>query len=612
MLPIKVLGRDRVKGIQQYKTSLEENSNPWQVTQQRIPSRPHQAGILKPFITFFIATLGGLLPAAYGETIIIGGSPGSLTWDSQYTEISVIDFDTNPGQIQPAQNGPEDNISLKLIERGGVVTSPNARIVLETSQSALKGELNHMVSGDTTKAFEVKGVSAIGIIFRIDLGEPFGVNRIKFFPRAGFEEFLLRGFEIFLNDGSEEQKTLAGTPDLKLFKTVERNIESTVDLNIPLQFIRFIEVRQLVRGEWEIDEFQVFGAGFASSASYTSKVFDQRQAAIFGDIIWSKGSIGEPSKANVTISSRSGSTADPTDSLSWSAWSPPYPAGVRSKIISPAPRRYFQFRFDFQTSDIHSAATVDSLAFEVSSSLADSLLGEIWPQNALIGQNTTLTYTLRSHNSRGFDRLEIKTLAPVNLVQSVQIDGENVEWEKVDTENGVQIGFPRIIGNKILRVIFENVALQYNTVFSGNVSDSQKIDNLPQLISAGDAASDSLARGDDLSVTIRVGEDLIHFLETTPAPFTPNNDGINDSVLITYDIANLTGTAPILVEVYDLTGSYIKALYVGMDSSGRYQQVWDGTDASGNRLSPGIYLVRVTIEADSGMESKTHIVPIVY
>lgn len=560
---------------------------------------------------FFVLLLGLAPPTVYGETIIIGGSPDNLKWSEEFAEVSVIDFDTNPGQIQPAQNGPEDNLALKILERGGSISSPNARIVLEVSQSNLDDLLENMISGDTAKAFEVKGVSAIGIIFRIDLGERFGVNRIKFFPRAGFEEFFLKGYEVFLNDGSEEQRTLAGTPDFKLFHSVERNLDTTVDLNVPLQFVRFIEVRQLVRGEWEIDEFQIFGEGFASSASYTSKVFDQDQPAVFGGITWGKGSIGEPTKSDVTLSTRSGSTPDPSDSLAWSPWSPPYPTGIRSEIVSPAPRRYFQFRLQFQTSDILSAATVDSVAFEATPSLADSLLGEIWPQNALIGQNTPLTYTVRSLNSRGFDRLEIKTLAPVEVVQSVQIDGSEVAWEKNTIDDGVQISFPRITGDRILRVVFENIALQYNTVFSGRVFDSRS-DGLPQLITAGDASDDPLARGNDLSVTISVGEQLIHALELAPVPFTPNGDAINDDVLITYDIVNLTGVSPVSVEVYDLSGSRRRVVYDGLDSSGRYQRAWDGRDDSGIALPPGIYLLRVTIEADLVTESKTRILPLVF
>ncbi|MBT5450792.1 MAG: hypothetical protein HOK90_16515 [Gemmatimonadetes bacterium] len=549
---------------------------------------------------------------AYGEIIAIGGGPGTLEWDGQHSDISVIDFTSNPGQIQPAQTGPEDNIALKIIERGGTVTSPNARIVLEISRSNLEGLLKNMVNGDSTKAFEVKGVSATGIIFRIDLGERLGVNRIRFFPRKGFEEFFLQGYELLLNDGSEEQKTLAGTPDFKVFKNVERNLEPIVDLDVPLQFVRFIEVRQLVRGEWEIDEFQVFGAGFASSASYTSKIFDHGQPAVFGGITWAKGSIGEQSKTGVTLSTRSGSTPDPGDSLAWSAWSAPYPAGVRSDIVSPAPRRYSQFRFQLETSEILSAATVDSIAFEVAPALADSLVGEIWPQSALIGQNTLLTYTVKTFNSRGFDRLAIDTLAPVEIVRSVQIDGTEVAWEKTDISGGVEISFPRVTGNQTLRVAFENVALRYNTFFAGRVTDSQQPENLPQAITEGDAAADSLARGNDLSVTIRVGKDLIHSFTVAPAPFTPNGDGINDELQITYDIVNLIDRAQIFVAVYDLTGRVRKVIYSGLNSSGRYRKTWDGTDASGAKVAPGIYLLRIEIDADSGAESKTKIVPVAY
>ena len=262
-------------------------------------------------------------------------------------------------------------------------------------------------------AFEIKIPSATGIILRFDLGERFGVNRIRFFPRAGFEEFFLKGYLVRLNDGSEEQQTVAGNPDLRLFKTVKRNLDPVVDIAVPLQFVRFIEVKQLVRGEWEIDEFEIFGEGFASAAAYTSKVFDENRPAILGGITWATATIGEPTKVSATVSTRSGGTPDPSDSLAWSGWSPPYPAGVRTQIASPAPRQYWQFRVLFQSSDILSAATVDSIAVEVSPALADSVVGEVWPQDAVIGQATELTYWVRSYNSSGFDQLDIETQAPV-------------------------------------------------------------------------------------------------------------------------------------------------------------------------------------------------------
>lgn len=555
--------------------------------------------------------LFGLASTGNSETVVFGGGPGSLAWEDQFLEMTVIDFETNPGFIQPSQTGPEDNISLKLIEQGGTISSPNAKIVLEVSQADLDKLLQYMVDG-RERAFEIKIPSATGIIFRFDLGERFGVNRIRFFPRQGFEEYFLKGFEVSLNDGSEEQQTLFGTPDYRLFRTIERNVNSVVDLPVPLQYVRYIEVKQLVRGEWEIDEFQIFGEGFASAAQYTSNVFNQGGPAVFGDVTWASGSIGEPTKVDVTLATRSGSTEDPTDSTAWSGWSPPYPAGIPQRITSPAPNQYWQFKLDFISSDILSAATVDSIAVEVAPALADSLLGEIWPQNAMIGQATELAYTVRSFNSRGFDRLQIQTQAPVDVVRSVSINGSEVEFEKADIEGGVEIGFPSVSGNSTLRVVFESIALQYNTVFFGKVLNSQRPQNLPQVIRPGDAADDELALGDDLSVTILIAKNIINSLETVPAPFTPNGDGVNELAEITYDIVNLTSATPVAVKAYDLNGSLKRSIHSGLDVSGRYRVTWDGADDGGNMLPPGVYLVRVEVAADTGKESRTAIVPLVY
>ena len=560
----------------------------------------------------------GLAAAGNGETIVFGGGPGSRAWDQAHSDITVIDFEANPGSIQPLQNDPEENISLKLIEREGQITSPNARTVLEVTQSEFEDLLDNMVDGRNT-AFEIKIPSTTGIILRFDLGERFGINRIRFYPREGFEEFFLKGYEVSLNDGSEEQKTVSGNPDLRLFKTVERNLDPVVDIAVPLQFVRFIEVKQLIRGEWEIDEFEIFGEGFPSAAAYTSNVFDEGQPAVFGGITWAKETIGEPTKVSATVSTRSGRTPDPSDSLKWSGWSPPYPAGVRTPIASPAPRRYWQFRVLFQSSDILSAATVDSIAVEVSPALADSVVGEVWPQDAVIGQATELTYWVRSYNSSGFDRLDIETQAPVEVIRSVQIDGTDVAWDKEDIAEedgdivGVRISFPRITGDdRLLRVVFESIALHYNTAFVGRIFDTQRPQNLPQTLVPGDVDADPVAKGDDLSVTTRVVGNRIHFLEAAPAPFTPNGDGVNDQAIVTYDIVNLTGGSPVSVQVYDLAGGLRRVIYSDLDIGGRYQRVWDGADDNGQTLSPGVYLVRVEVAADKGTESKTAVVPLVY
>jgi hypothetical protein len=196
----------------------------------------------------------------------------------------------------------------------------------------------------------------------------------------------------------------------------------------------------------------------------------------------------------------------------------------------------------------------------------------------------------------------------VDVIRSVAIDGTDIPIDFVNVEDGVQISFPKIMGNSTLKVVFDSVALQYNTVFSGKISDSSRPDNLPQLVVAGDI--DTLAGG-DLSVTILVGKNLLHAMDVAPA-ITPNGDGVNDELLITYDIVNLTHAAPVSVRAYDLAGRLVKEIYYGLDSSGRYQKAWDGTDNGRQKMGPGIYLVHLEIEADSGTEGKTAIVSLAY
>ena len=566
----------------------------------------------------FCLTLLALATTGDGETIVFGGSPGSQAWNQAHSEIKAIDFEATPGSIHPLLNDPEDNIALQLIEQGGKITSPNAHIELEVTPIALKGLLKRMVDGDGDTAFEINLPRTTGIRFRVDLGERFGVSRIRFAPREGFEDFFLKGYEVALNDGSEEQTTPSGFPEFRVFKRDERNRNPVIDLLVPLQVVRFIEVRQLIRGEWEIDEFQIFGEGFARAASYTSSVFDERGAAVFGDITWALETIGEPSKVSATLTTRSGRTPNPSDGSEWSRWSPPYPAGVPTQVASPAPRRYWQFRVLFQSEDILSAAVVDSIAVEVSPALADSVVGEVWPQEGVAGPATEFTYWVRTYGSDGFDGLDIETPTPVESVRSVQIDGAEVtDWDHEDIEDdrgdivGVRISLPRVNGDRLLRVVFESSLLNYNTVFVGRVFDSRRPERLPLTLTPGDVAADPLAEGDDLSVTTAIGERM-HTLNVRPVPFTPNGDGANDETTITYGLVNLTDSVPVSVIVYDLAGKRLKTIYTGLDTSRKFSRRWDGTDDSGQKLPPGLYVVRLEVDEDSGIKSRSAIVPLVY
>ena len=97
-----------------------------------------------------------------------------------------------------------------------------------------------------------------------------------------------------------------------------------------------------------------------------------------------------------------------------------------------------------------------------------------------------------------------------------------------------------------------------------------------------------------------------------PAVFTPNGDGVNDETAVTYSILHLLAPSPVAVEVLDLAGRRVRRLRQQQAISGRYTVWWDGRDANGDLVLPGVYLVAVEIAADGGTERRVGQVAVAY
>lgn len=672
----------------------------------------------------FLSSLLGFLIAGdvYGlETYVIGGEdhpwreyawdeadPGALT--------KAVDFDEQPGWITLKRIDPTENIAAQTYERGGRVTVPN--IPLSAKQ---KEVLPGLVNGDSTVALEMKSTPAkkvypYGVLVDLDLGARFGVNRIRFFPRMSelfpFQDDFMRGYEIYLNDGTKQTADEGGRPIFKLIRHEEQNSQPVVDFTMPLQYVRYIRLRSLSLVGWELDEIQVFGAGFVPEATYESLVFDFEDLATFGKLWWSQEKVGDVQRSDIVIRTRSGNDDTPLvyyrklewgeevevskgeyerldltqqgeiryftkegaeiskrdyewlrsedrgdikyyrtggeipfdtngklltkagyDELSpgdrgsilldrengWSDWSPPYEyeeverqGGIQ--IVSPAPRRYLQFRIDLESRDLETAGSVGSLGFQVSTPpVAQEILAEIAPGTAKPGALETFTYAVRPvirEGDTGFDRLEIETPTRVDTVQSVRIDGEKVNFKLLDvTADHFTVGFPRMVPDQVLTLTFVGMVLTYGTPFSAKAFDSET-GELKQSVIGGDATPDIATNG--IFVDTRLGGSLIVSLVMRPNPFTPNGDGVNDDLKIRYDLIQLGRKMPVSVKVYDLSGSLVRTLYTGRQRSGIYTILWDGKAEDGAWVSPGVYIVGIRLETDSGVQSRTKAISVVY
>jgi len=242
------------------------------------------------------------------QTVAIGNTPGG-----------VIDFSYREGWILPESADEAENVASGLLARGGAVTAP-------TVLSDLKAELSKMIDTNPATAFERKSVAgrnanALGVVLEFDLGARFGVSRLRFYPRNGdpaqptpdtpFQDDFLRAFEVLFNDGRQE--TMAGgLPVFTSILNISQNASPLVELEVPPQYVRYVQLKSQTAVGFEIAEFEVYAQGFVPTAAYYSDVFDLgERLAIWGNLRWEEEIIADPLRSQVAISTRSGHDASP-------------------------------------------------------------------------------------------------------------------------------------------------------------------------------------------------------------------------------------------------------------------------------------------------------------
>ena len=350
------------------------------------------------------------------------------------------------------------------------------------------------------------------------------------------------------------------------------------------------------------------------------------------------------------------------DVTNWSDWSPPYPvsaivgsdidladAALGVAVVSPSPKRYFQFMIEFFSDEFESATGVGGISFELlPSPFAEELVAEIVPREAELGEKTDFTFVvlsrMRTGRDRGFNQLQIDTPLKVENVGLVEVrrpdgtvDGVDFSGAALDelplrrgdfavvevSDNGFAIEFPTVDEDATeLRVSFDNAVLRFGTTFTARVFNSGEEIQIGQDVVSGNAADLGEVDPDlqplgtpfsgNLSVAVPIVGDLLINVRAAPGAFTPNGDGINDRATFQYDITNIARPTDVQVVVYDLAGRMVRQLYRGLDSSGRYARPWDGKNDAGETLPPGNYLFSVALDAGTGEERGVGVVGLAY
>ena len=552
-----------------------------------------------------------------------------------------------------------DNIAFDLIAKGGTVDVEAAIVAVAGVPSVMfDGDLSTMWRVNPLAKGSSGGSATFGD-YRIDLGATYWIDSIWLLGEPlGIPPRLRQSYANFLSyklqysdgslapDGSLAWQALASIPpDPRNFFAV-RNFRHDVPL-ITARYLRLIyptsqggniiggglsgsdfDSTGRLDGLGLVSEFQVYGEGYPARVILRSPVIDLGTNWNITAIEWE---IDAPLGAQFSLRSRTGdhvveqmryfdkngkevtkrryekliasfrgpieTTLQPGDG--WSVWSEEY-LRTGTRFRSPSPRRYVQLEVELRADSPQAGIALDALTLIYSRPLARTAVGEVHPALVAPGEQTDFTYFLRpefARGSQGFEAIALEASVPLAF-RALQIDDASVNAEVETTNAGLRLHLPeRIAAAERVELGFAATVFQNNTRFRAFLERKSGLDTLRQQVDPGDAVPDLAGAGD--AVSLPVDGSLLTRLNMGAGIFTPNGDGVNDALAISFDVLKVIDARPIEARIYDLRGQLVRTLRDASGVAGHYQLTWDGRRDSGAMALPGLYLFRLQIAGDS-------------
>ena len=508
----------------------------------------------------------------------------------------------------------------------------------------------------------------------IDLGAVYPVDFVRLITgiaiRGGFGEHLLRtragasgarsfsykNYEVLTSDGTiAPDGTRIWTRHFTGYPDSENHRAGLADHQFPTLPARYVRIAWLIwdatcaatapdaSSRWgcyangSAEEIQVYGEGYPLAVRLRSPLIDLGGGKNLNSLEWQAQT---PLGTHIEIRSRTGNevveqhtfydkngkevTQRRYDKLipsfkgridttriagaDWSPWSNIYSASGDA-FQSPSPRRFMELDVRLVSDSPTQAAHFDWLAVNFSDPLASEVVGEVFPLQVAPGQETLFSYFLRPATTRdGFDQIAIEaTTAP--RFDAAFVDGEPVEVTTEDLAQGFRATFPRRIRSRqLVELRFTAPIYLQATRFDAFLEDSQKA-QVRQLVDPGDAAPQ--VESSSNVVRLPIADQLFASLSFSPALITPNGDGINDQLRISFDLINVLSDRPLHLRLYDLSGRPLFS-QERASQAGHIAWHWDGRDLHGQRVPPGLYIAELHIAGDAGDRSVQRIVAVAY
>lgn len=149
---------------------------------------------------------------------------------------------------------------------------------------------------------------------------------------------------------------------------------------------------------------------------------------------------------------------------------------------------------------------------------------------------------------------------------------------------------------RLVRLRFATTVFLNGTTIKAFVRRNAGGEGLWQQVDPGNATA--LTEGRDLSIRVPLGGEVLGDLVLAPNPFTPNGDGINDELEISFSVFQVTTARQARMRIYTLNG---ELMWEGVAASvGGPQKIrWNGLDAHGDIVPPGLYLCQINLGTDA-------------
>lgn len=305
----------------------------------------------------------------------------------------------------------------------------------------------------------------------------------------------------------------------------------------------------------------------------------------------------------------------------WSSWSQRY-FNSGDKITSPSPRKFVAIQATFITENPLVAATLRWVKLNFVTPIAKTVIGEVLPaQLEVIGAEQSFSYFIRTtfeSANEGFDEILIEAPSGVKMKfkqAHVDLTGQPPQTYTAQSEGFEVVGggsdslwvrLPTPIkttgGAALIEIQFAATTFDFTTFFNGSIGHSS-IPNSWQRVDPGDA-NETTDSEKTVILALERGV-VLGDIEVQNKIFTPNGDGINDDMTVSFSLMRVKASTPLQVKIYDLGGRLVHQLRDEYITTGRHSVVWTGVDKFGDLVAPGIYVLRIDIKVDSKSSRNT-------